>query len=169
MERELVKENSQEIILDGSNSVQFPGFPYHFTALGEQILVTLDQFKSGYECKMCKGKGKVTHKIGREDVTETCPDCEGRTVGKGGIIIPETSQILASSGVVVSMGAKARELCKEFTLGDRILFGFHSGSMIPTKAGVMLKRMDWYQAWIKVDGAEELGAFDFIMLENEKV
>lgn len=169
VDKEIVHENAQEIVLDGSNSVSFPGFPYQFTAIGDNIIVSLDQFKSGYECKTCKGKGKVIRKEGREDMIETCPTCEGKTVGKGGIIIPDTAKVLASSGVVVSMGAKAQKECTEYKVGDRVLFGFHSGSMIPTKAGIMFKRMEYYQAWIRVDGAEDLGAFDFILLENEQI
>lgn len=167
MDRELVAENAQEIVLDKSNKVSFPGFPYLFEALNEKILVVLDQFKSGYECKTCKGKGKVAVKHLREDTIEVCPTCQGKTVGKGGIIIPETAKVLATSGVVVSMGPLAQERAG-FKVGDRVLFGFHSGSMIPTKAGIMFKQMDWYQAWVKVEGAEELGAFDFLMLDEQK-
>ena len=59
MNRELANENAQEIVLDGSNKVSFPNFPYLFEALNEKVLVSLDQYKSGYECKTCKGKGTV--------------------------------------------------------------------------------------------------------------
>ena len=59
---EIVSEDAQEIVLDESNEVSFPGYPYTFEALNEKVLVALDQYKSGYECKTCKGKGKVFKK-----------------------------------------------------------------------------------------------------------
>jgi co-chaperonin GroES (HSP10) len=164
IEKELVSKNAQEIVLDGSNKVSFPGFPYIFTALGEKILVTLDQFKSGYECKTCRGQGKVISKITKNLVL--CPSCEGKSVKEGGIIIPDTAKMLANSGVVVSMGAKAKELCTEYKLGDRVLFSAHAGSLIPTRAGIAFKYMDWYQPIAKVDGAEDLASFDFIVPED---
>ena len=65
------------------------------------------------------------------------------------------------TGVVVSMGKVAKEKA-EFTIGDRVLFGQYSGQFIPTKTGVALKTMDWYNVINVIGGAEELGAFDFI-------
>lgn len=203
MSIEVVNENAQEIVLDGSNKVNFPGFPYLFEALNERILVSLDQFKSGYECKTCKGKGEVIKncectltdrpgfqysKAQLEDIKSafnevilqartimpcpvcrgdvysvhtkvTCPECNGKTAT---IIIPDTAKIIASSGVVVSMGRVAREKA-DFKIGDRILFSQHAGSLIPTRSGVAFKQMDWYQAWVRVEGADELGAFDFVV------
>lgn len=207
MSSEIVNKDAQEIILDGSNKVSFPDYPYLFEALNEKILVSLDQYKSGYECKTCKGKGTVLKKcdctstdrpgfkyskVQLADITEslgpdislartslpcpdckgdpesvqqviTCPTCDGKT---GLLIIPDTAKMIASSGVVVSMGKVAREKA-DFKIGDRILFSVHSGSMIPTKSGVHFKQLDWYQAWIRVEGAEELGAFDFIINPEE--
>ena len=164
VEKEAVTQNAQEIVLDGSNKVSFPGFPFKFTAIGEKILVSLDQFKSGYECKTCKGKGKVKSRLTENLVV--CPTCNGSEVKEGGIIIPDTAKMLANSGVVVSMGKKAQELCTEYKLGDRVLFSSHAGNFIPTRAGVAFKYMDWYQPIAKVDGAEDLASFDFIMLEE---
>ncbi len=163
MEKELVAENTQEIVLDGSNTVSFPGFPYLFTAIGEKILVSLDQFKSGYECAECKGEGKINSRVTGNVII--CPSCEGKTVAKGGIIIPDNAKLLANSGVVVSMGKIAQEKCTEYKLGDRILFSSHAGSFIPTRAGIAFKYMDWFQPIAKVDGAEDLAAFDFIVPE----
>lgn len=208
MSSEIVSEDAQEIVLDGSNKVSFPGFPYFFEALNEKVLVSLDQYKSGYECKTCKGKGTVVKKCectktdrpgfryskqqiddiaasintdvattrmellcdyckGKPDEVEeviTCPTCEGKT---GLLVIPDTAKVIASSGVVVSMGRVAREKA-DYKIGDRILFSVHAGSMIPTKSGLMFKQLDWYQAWIRVEGAEELGAFDFIVAPEEE-
>jgi co-chaperonin GroES (HSP10) len=164
MEKEFVSENAQEITLDGSNKVSFPDFPYTFTALGDKVLITLDQFKSGYECATCKGKGKVVSKLTENLVL--CPSCEGKSVKEGGIIIPDTAKMLANSGVVVSMGAKARKECTEYKLGDRVLFSAHAGSLIPTRAGIAFKYMDWWQPIALVDGAEDLSSFDFIVPED---
>ncbi len=207
MSGEIVNEDAQEIVLDGSNKVSFPDYPYFFEALNEKILVSLDQYKSGYECRTCKGKGTVIKKcectkhdspgykystkqiedigialgttvanershlvcpecVGEPSSVETvitCPDCNGKT---GLLVIPDTAKVIASSGVVVSMGRIAREKA-DYKIGDRILFSVHAGSMIPTKSGLMFKQLDWYQAWIRVEGAEELGAFDFIVAPEE--
>ena len=47
---------------DGTNEASIPGFPYRFKAQGDKILVSVDIFKSGYECKDCKGEGRIkTH------------------------------------------------------------------------------------------------------------
>lgn len=188
VEKEIVHENAQEIVLDGSNSVSFPGFPFTFTALGEKILVTLDQFKSGYECKTCKGAGKVTSKVTGNLVV--CSDCDGKSVKEGGLIIPDTAKMLANSGVVVSMGDKAmkdtrhvyynkwyerfmfwkaKKYTYDFRLGDRVLFSAHAGSLIPTRAGIAFKYMDYYQPIAKVDGAEDLASFDFIVPEEAQI
>lgn len=161
MNKELVTEDAQEIVLDGSNVVTFPGFPYQFTALGEKVLISLDQFKSGYECTECKGAGKV--KSGFTGNMVICPTCGGKSVKEGGIIIPETAKMLANSGVVVSMGMLAQERCTEYKLGDRVLFSAHAGNFIPTRAGIAFKYMDWFQPIAKVDGADDLAAFDFIV------
>lgn len=60
--------SAQELTLDGSNKVSFPGFPYIFEALGERILVSIDIFKSGYECKVCKGRKTLESKCHCEEV-----------------------------------------------------------------------------------------------------
>lgn len=204
-EEEAAKEDSrpQTMTLDGSNIVSFPGFPYTFEAVNEQILVVVDLFKSGNECPTCKGKKRITHKcacvlLGRpgfryseedltfvgqsispaaaagrrelvcseclgvkeqQEYTKTCPECNG--AGARVILLAESKKRM-QTGVVVSMGKKAQELA-DFTHGDRVLYGEHAGSMIPTKAGIMFMRMDWYQVWLKVKGAEDLGAFDFVI------
>lgn len=196
-------ENTQELQLDGSNKVSFPGFPYKFEALNEKILVSIDIFKSGYECKTCKGKRFVVtecscvkkerpgfrysladleeiktaigEKIAqvrydlpcmecegdreKQSKKETCPSCKG--LG-GLLVLPDTAKNLPSSGVVVSMGAVARARA-DYKIGDRVLFSPHAGTMIPTKAGLMFKYMDWYQIALRVEGADELGAFDFMI------
>lgn len=197
--------SAQELKLDNTNKVSFPGFPYKFEALNEKILVSIDIFKSGYECKRCKGKGHfrqqcecvtakhIGFKYGKDELEEIkislgeavaqareqipCPECCGdykskekiidctECSGRGALLVlPENSKNLPTTGVVVSMGSIARAHA-EYKIGDRILFGPYAGNMIPTKAGLMFKSMDWNQAWTKIEGADDLGAFDFIIQE----
>jgi len=106
IEKENAEKSTTEIVLDDTNEVSFPGFPYKFEALGEKILVSIDVFKSGYECKRCKGQKNVQHlcgcetnghaglRYGKEDIDAIkeslgdevanvrapmpCPDCEGK-------------------------------------------------------------------------------------------
>lgn len=47
------------VVDNGSNEVSIPGFPYSFRAQGDKILVAVDVFKSGYECRSCKGSGTI--------------------------------------------------------------------------------------------------------------
>ena len=209
MSKEIVEEGTQELVLDNSNKVSFPGFPYKLEAINEQILVSIDVFKSGYECKECHGKGKIKYecscvreghhafKYSKEQLEEIetalgpealnssrskiCPECVGdpSSVAKdeacaackgvgATILIPKTAEQLPVTGVVVSMGRQAKKLA-DFKIGDRVLFGFHAGSLIPTKAGIMLKRMDWFQVWLTIEGADELGAFDFLIQEDNSL
>src|ERR1017187_1653572 len=196
-------KSAQELILDDSNEVAYPGFPYSFEALGERILVSIDVFKSGYECKQCQGKGRIKYNCPCEngdrpgmrytnEQIETlrtdlgddiaivranmlCNECHGDFIGKrvdiecpsckgrgATVLLPDESKNLPTTGVIVSMGPAAEEK-SGLKRGDRILFGAHAGSMIPTKAGLMFKYMDWYQAALKIKGADGLSAFDFII------
>jgi hypothetical protein len=206
-DKELRAASAQEIILDKTNKVSFPGFPYTFEALGERILVSIDVFKSGYECKVCGGTGRIKHEcecvtcghsgkkysaerieeirkdlgdsVAESRVAMVCPECGGdpasvaRDVecdachGRGAILVlPEESKNLPTTGVVVSMGSIAQEKAS-YTIGDRVLFGAYAGQMIPTKVGLMFKYMDWNLAALKIEGAENMAAFDFILNVEE--
>jgi co-chaperonin GroES (HSP10) len=162
-EERLLKEGTIEFKLDNSNKVSFPGFPYTFEALHEKILVSIDIFKTGYECKTCKGKKKVEVKRGRESTYETCVACAGLGAT---LFLPDGSKNLPTTGVVVSMGKVAKEKA-DYKIGDRILFGAYAGTMIPTKVGLMFKYMDWNLGVLKIEGAEEMAAFDFILQADE--
>jgi hypothetical protein len=205
-EAEKAASSAQEIKLDDSNLVSFPGFPYKFEALHEKILVSIDIFKSGYECKVCLGKKKLVHvcicsgsdrpgkRYSEAELLEIrnsigaqvavvraemlCQECSGdpesvrkdvkcaacKGVGAT-LVLPDASKNLPSTGIVVSMGKKARELAS-FSVGDRILFSPHAGQMIPTKAGLMFKWMDWYNGGVRITGADDLSAFDFIIQDE---
>lgn len=58
-EKEKEDLSATSLVLDNSNEISFPGYPYIFEGLGEKILVSIDVFKSGYECKVCKGKRRI--------------------------------------------------------------------------------------------------------------
>jgi co-chaperonin GroES (HSP10) len=159
----LQAEGTQRVILDDSNIVTFPGSPYGFEALNEKILVAIDIFKSGFECKVCKGKKKIETKIGRETQVVECSECRG--IGAT-LVLPDTAVIQPTTGVVVSMGTVAKEKA-HFKHGDRILFGPYAGQMIYTKAGAVFKYMDWNLGAVKISGAEGMDAFDFIIVEDK--
>lgn len=203
------KENlaSTELVLDESNEVAFPGYPYFFEAMLKKIIVSIDIYKSGYECKVCKGRKRIEIKCSCEEgehlglryaeseiktIRDTlgdeiaksraalpCPECKGdyiqarKTVsctackGLGAILIlPETSKNLPTTGVVVSIGHGVKRNKIKYKIGDRVMFGPYTGAMIPTRAGLLFKILDWNAVWCKVRGADELGAFDFILNEN---
>jgi co-chaperonin GroES (HSP10) len=204
VEKENQAKASIEVILDNSNKVAFPGFPYKFEALGEKILVSIDIFKSGYECKICKGKKVIKYfcpcelnghkglKYSDDDLKTVaatlgedialarqnlvCPECNGEyelkreekncedCKGLGTLLhIPDISKNLPTTGIVVSIGSACKGL--SYKIGDRILFGPYAGSMIPTKAGLMFKIIDATQAWARIEGGEDLSAFEFIIQE----
>jgi len=205
MEGEKAEASLTTVKLDGTNKVSFPGFEYKFEALGEKILVSIDIFKSGYECKTCLGKKVVNESceceqhdrpgykysndhldsifesLGKEvsDVrletkcplcngdyisrrnTKDCPECKG--VGAL-LVLPDTSKQLPTTGVIVSKGKYCTRT--DIAIGDRVVFGPYAGSMIPTKAGLMFKILDESQAWCKIEGGEDLAAFDFVLQDE---
>lgn len=213
LEAEKQAQSAQELVIDQSNKVQFPGFPYSFEAAAKKIIVSIDVFKSGYECRICKGKGRLEtlcfcesgnrpgFKYSEEQIKtlletlgdviaqgraeEICPVCKGEykalrqsspcteCSGRGAILVlPETAKNLPTTGVVVSIGPMVKlrpdgATKHGYKIGDRVLFGPYAGSMIPTKAGILFKILDANAIWAKVEGAEDLGRFDFILQANE--
>jgi co-chaperonin GroES (HSP10) len=95
---------------------------------------------------------------------EICSACKGLGAT---IFIPDTSKRLPTTGVVVSIGEGVNLSKIRYKVGDRILFGAYAGDYIPTKSGLMLKIIDHTQAWCRIDGASDLGSFDFILAEKE--
>lgn len=170
LERREIERNSTISIVtkDNSNEASFPGFPYRLKARGSSIIVNVDLFKSGYECKTCKGTGKLTRKgdfipgEGSKIEEIKCEDCKG--IGHLLVLADETKS-LPCTGVVVSMGTGVDN--NDLHLYDRVIFGPYSGRFIPiSKAGVMMKIMDQREATAVVLGGEDLAAFDFIDIEK---
>jgi len=166
---------SGEVIKDSSNRASFPNFPYALEARGAHIIVNVDLFKSGYECKKCKGTGKIAV-LTSEKITDvngiplsklserqiTCDVCNGKT---GTLVLPDTAKSLPCTGVVVSKGPLVD---KSLELYTRVIFGPHSGRFIPiSKAGVLMKIMDQREATAIVYGGEDLASFDFIDIDKE--
>lgn len=208
IEKEKEDLSAQELILDDSNEVSFPGFEYKFEASIEKIIVSIDVFKSGYECKVCLGKKTIEikctcernahagYRYGTDEIQtirETlgediahareqvvCPDCEGdypsrrhtdkckACKGLGALVfLPDDTKNLPTTGVVVSIGSQVPRDKINFGIGSRVLFGPYAGSMIPTKAGLMMKIMDWNIIMCVIKGADNLSAFDFILQEGD--
>jgi co-chaperonin GroES (HSP10) len=113
-----------------------------FAAFGDRLLISEDEFKSGYECRTCNGDGKIEcpacrgagsrpRKRGDEIVEVKCSDCEGakritcpECNGKGGIlVVPDVSQRRPSTGQVVSVGDRV----KYFKVGDNVLYSNFAG------------------------------------------
>jgi hypothetical protein len=119
------------------------------TSLGESVAEAREKMW----CPSCGGNPKS------KEHWDICEACKGR----GALLeLPDSSKNLPTTGVVVSMGPVARERCN-YKVGDRILFGPYAGTMIPTKVGLMFKVMDWNQAWCRIEGGEDMGAFDFVL------
>lgn len=218
LEAEKEDLSATTLVLDNSNKITFPGYPFKFEGLGEKILVSIDIFKSGYECKVCSGRKKIDTKChcekegkpglrytaeeiatiraslgdGIADArveqkctaclgdypaarsTTLCPSCKGLGAV---LILPDTAKNLPTTGVVVSMGIGTTDYWRDrqnkpplnYKVGDRILFGPYAGSMIPTKAGVLFKVLEADNAWCRIEGADGMGQFDFVMQDSESL
>src|SRR5207245_1700584 len=87
-----------------------------FAAFGDRLLVSEDEFKSGYECRTCNGVGRITcdqcggqGEYGRGGTQFKCSFCGGggqlkcsACGGKGGLlVVPDIAQRRPSTGQVV--------------------------------------------------------------------
>lgn len=108
-----------------------------FEAIGDRLIILEDQFKSGYECPKCDGHGVYGCNSCNQGVKpngKKCSDCEGKghvtcteCGGKGGLLIaPETAQRRPTTGRIVSVGDR----CKELKLGDSVLYSNFSGYIV---------------------------------------
>lgn len=89
-----------EIVQDDLNVIELVDLQIAMQAIENKIIVKVDQYKSGYECKTCSGTGKIKSTV-VEGSMRDCTDCEG----KGATLhIPQNAQSLPSTGVIMSMG-----------------------------------------------------------------
>ena len=136
----------------------------------DKIVILLDKFKTGFECKSCGGEGTfeqcprclgegkdrfgqicgVCHGEPANIIGKQCPDCRG--IGTS-IVIPESAKAIPTSGIIVSLGPD----CKTRKIGDRVLFGAHTGYMLPFKGNVKLRIMREHEPLCSI-----------MMLDNDK-
>lgn len=198
VEREVIatQTRSTVIVNDGSNEVGIPGYPYRFKAQGDKILVSVDIFKSGYECKTCKGAGilqmkcpcEITKRPGYKyedpqvptQIDMLCQSCKGDYIsqrkdiecpdcnGKKALLnLPDTAKNLPTTGVIVSLGPLVDSKLS-LQNGDRVLFGAYTGVMIPTKApGIVFKVLRDIEVLCTIKGGEEMAAFDFVITDKD--
>lgn len=85
---------------DQLNVIELTDLGVSMDAIGDKIMILVDEYKTGYECKNCGGSGRVKSVV-VADATAQCPDCNG----KGSLlVVPETARSMPSTGVIVSMG-----------------------------------------------------------------
>jgi hypothetical protein len=89
-----------EVEIDNANAIEFPDLDIALMAIEDKIIVMIDSWKSGYECKVCDGTGKVPSPV-IAGAMRQCEECKG----KGATIhIPDSHKSLPATGVIVSMG-----------------------------------------------------------------
>lgn len=153
-------------------------------AIEDKILILIDKFKSGYECKDCNETGiyagcECTRRgeyginsngkrcafkdaCDRQIIGTTCRTCNGTG---STVIMPENARAIPTSGVIVSIGP----LCKIRNIGERVLFGAHTGYYLPFKGAAKIRVMREDEPMCKIHALtnnEVLG--DFIQIEEQQ-
>jgi hypothetical protein len=121
-------------------------------AVEDKIIIMLDPFKTGFECKVCDGTGverRCDCVTGLDRFQQACKKCGGNPdafVGKecrlckgigSSLVIPESAKSLPTSGRIVSKGPD----CTKVHIGERYLFGVHVGYFLPFKGNILLRCM----------------------------
>jgi hypothetical protein len=96
----MTDRNESLIKLDKVNVISLEHLGVAFQAIEDKIIVLMDAFVTGYECKKCHTSGRIESTVVQGATTE-CPDCKGKGVT---LVIPEIAKSLPSTAVVVSMG-----------------------------------------------------------------
>src|ERR1700744_1774011 len=151
-------------------------------AVEDKIIVRLDEFRSGFECKTCGGSGIEPpcgcNGTGKNRLGGTCKDCGGepdRYVGQdcrackgigSKLVLPDSAKTLPSSGRIVSCGPDAHTR----KVGERVLFGVHTGYFLPFKGNVKLRIMRETEVLCKIymlaPEKEALALGDFLTVEE---
>ena len=150
-----------ELKQDSLNVVDLTEIGVSLQAVEDKIIILVDEYKSGLECKTCKGTGRVESAIAA-GMMRSCDDCQGKGAT---LFIPDTAKSLPSTGVVVSMGPKTEfmtakrklwyKIIKLFSttkaknlldqiyvqIGTRVVFGVHVGTKVPIKGNIKLTIM----------------------------
>ena len=199
VEREVIATQTRNTIIldDGTNEAGIPGFPYRFKAQGDKILVSVDVFKSGYECKDCKGTGRLKSDCicvekghagleyaDREDLTPVqklmrCKSCSGNYIVKH---VDEECKLCKGTGASLFIPDNSKVLPTtgvivsigslvtnpELKNQTRVLFGAYTGVMIPTRApGIVFKVLRDIEVLCIIKGGEDSAAFDFVNIDKE--
>jgi co-chaperonin GroES (HSP10) len=120
---------------DESNQIQLGTLT--MKAKGNRVIIVGDEFRTGYECVTCGGRGEVTCEncegTGTSAITQKgrCSKCEGRKMevcpsckGKGGLLeIPEDRKARPTTGRIVSIGPRV----EDYKVGESALFTSFSG------------------------------------------
>jgi co-chaperonin GroES (HSP10) len=156
LDREDKPINAIEVSTEVDNVIFIVGGKLGLEAIGNKILILIDKFKSGYECKDCnetglfnscactklgsfgvKENGRTCHfkeACERQVVGSTCRTCNGTGTT---IKIPDNAKAIPTSGVIVSIGPEVT-LRK---IGERVLFGAHTGYFLPFKGNAKIRCM----------------------------
>lgn len=169
--------------LNGRTPEKFELGALKFWALGDRVIIQEDEFRTGYECSSCDGKGKVpcanchgagSHSLGGP--VKKCSHCEGAghlrcssCSGKGALIVaPEIAQRRPTSGTVVSAGQR----CKYLREGDSVLYSNFAGYVVDLdRAGAkvtlrilheseILAGMDGHLTLSNLKGKSEIAQFN---------
>lgn len=106
-------------------------------AHADRLVILQDDFRSGYECPVCKTTGEVVCGnclgSGKSVVVkdgkcsrcnglgkEVCPECKGKGAS---IIVPENAERRPTTGTIVSVGPKV----ENFWRGDSVIYPSFSG------------------------------------------
>lgn len=141
-------------------------------ALGDRLIIAEDKFRTGYECSVCEGAGKLICRdcegTGHSQLNKeiTCKSCQGETTitceacgGKGGLLIaPETAQRRPTTGKIISVGSRVKTL----KVNDSVLYSNFAGYVIDTNGQVLRilhepEVLSWIEGHLTVRrGAREL-------------
>lgn len=155
--------NNIEVKEDKLNVLEISDLGISLEAVADKIIILVDGYKSGYECKTCSGTGRVESPIVSGAKTD-CSDCKG----KGKLLeIPDTAKSMPSTGVVVSMGPdtkfmrykKANATEEELNnigiqIGTRVVYGIHVGTPIPIKGNIKLRIMRENEPLCRIFGSD---------------
>jgi len=182
---ELVDRPSKplEVSLEVENVIFVVGGKFGLEAVEDKILILIDKYKSGYECHDCDGTGvfnscDCTKKgtFGIKENGKTCTfreACAKQTVGTkclrcngtgSTLIVPENTRAIPTSGVIVSCGPKV----KTRRIGERVLFGAHTGYYLPFKGNAKIRCMREDEPLCKILAVETgpVSLDDFLSIEE---
>jgi hypothetical protein len=135
-----------QFTLDDVNVIAFDDLEIGLMAIEDKIIIMLDEYKSGYECKYCKGTGKIEEP---SPVVEgavrklPCSACGGKGAS---IVIPDNAKSLPSTGIVVSMGPETlyQRLKKELAI-----IGSQPGLIVNNYIDDVKRRKEYLEQEIK--------------------